>query len=47
MAELGRRRPEAVRELELLQQQERVAVGEPALAPEQFRNILREDVLLY
>jgi hypothetical protein len=45
MAELGRRRPEAVRELELLQQQERVAVGEPALAPEQFRNILREDVL--
>lgn len=44
MAGLARRRPEAVRELELLQQEERGAAGEPELSPEQFLEVLREDI---
>jgi hypothetical protein len=37
MAKLARRSLEAVRELERLQQEERLAAGEPELEAEQFR----------
>ena len=45
MSQLARRRPEAVRELESLQQAERTAAGEPTVTSEDFRKLLREDVL--
>lgn len=38
------RRPEAVRELEALQQQERKGAGEPMLTHEDFLRLLREDI---
>jgi len=41
---LARRRPEAVRELEALQQQERKGAGEPALTGDDFVRLLREDI---
>jgi len=40
---LGRRNPEAVRELEALQQQERQTAGEASLTTEDFARVLRED----
>src|SRR5688500_15888803 len=41
---LAKRRPEAVRELEALQQQERRGAGDPALTREDFLRLLREDI---
>jgi hypothetical protein len=43
VATLAKRRPEAVKELEALQQQEREGAGEPTLSPEDFLRLLRED----
>jgi hypothetical protein len=40
----AKRRPEAIRELEALQQQERKGAGEPALTHEDFLRLLREDI---
>jgi hypothetical protein len=41
---MARRRPEAVRELEALQQDERKGAGEPELTVDDFLRLLREDV---
>jgi len=41
---LGRRSPDAVKQLELLQQQERAAAGETALTTEGVLRLLRDDV---
>lgn len=44
MERLARRRPEAVRELERLQQSERTAAGDPELSTAEFLRLHREDV---
>ncbi len=41
---LGARRPEAVRALEALQQNEREAAGEPLLSPEDFQRQFKENI---
>ena len=41
---LARRRPEAVRELEIMQQEVRAEAGEPAILPEQLKELLLDDV---
>lgn len=41
---IGKRPPEAIKELEALQQQERRAAGEPELTHEDFLRLLREDI---
>src|SRR5260370_31652331 len=41
---MARRRPEAVRELEALQQHERKGAGEPELTVEAFLRLLQQDV---
>lgn len=41
---IGKRRPEAIRELEALQQQERRAAGEPEMTHEDFLRLLRDDI---
>jgi len=41
---IGKRPPEAVKELEVMQQHERSGVGEPELTTEQFGRLLRESI---
>ena len=41
---IAKRPPEAVKELEAMQQQERAGAGEPALSTEDFERLLREEI---